>query len=85
MPVKVRAPLLPPLKEPVGRTVEELEEDEPLKGVDVGVVALKPVPEETVPVPDEVGESEEERAAAISNVLVWESTVLTFPTGEACR
>ena len=41
-----------------------------------------------MPVPEEVEESEEEveeRAASMVNVLVWESTELTFPTGEAWR
>ena len=42
--VAVRAPLLPPLKEPVGTTVEELEEDE-LVGVN-GEVLEPGVPEE---------------------------------------
>ena len=33
MPVTLRAPLLPPLKEPVGRVVEEVEEDVLVNGV----------------------------------------------------
>ena len=41
-----------------------------------------------VPVPDEVEDDEfdeEERAWSMSNVLVWESTELTFPVGEAWK
>ena len=34
MPVTLRAPLLPPLKEPVGMVVEEVEEDVLVNGVD---------------------------------------------------
>ena len=41
-PVTLRAPLLPPLKEPVGTTVED-EEDVPVEGVVLGVtLPLKP-------------------------------------------
>ena len=42
---------------------------------------------EEVPFPEEVEESEEleESAASIWNVAVWESTVLTSPTGEAWK
>jgi len=90
IPATVRAPLLPPLNEPVGTTVEELEEDELVK---IGVRELEPEvpeeePEERVLFPEEVEEGEEEveeRAASMVNVLVWESTELTFPTGEAWR
>lgn len=42
----------------------------------------EPVPEEDE---DEESVEEEERAASMSNVPVWESTMLTFPTGEAWR
>ena len=41
IPVTLRAPLLPPLKEPVGMVMEEVEEDLPVNGVaklEVGVM-----------------------------------------------
>lgn len=39
MPITLKAPLLPPLKEPVGTIVleDEVEEDVPVDGVELGV------------------------------------------------
>jgi len=77
MPITLMAPLLPPLKEPVGTVVEEDDEEVPVNGVEfepkLEVVEVeRPETEDGVPVPEEVEESEEveERAASMSNVAV---------------
>jgi len=98
MPVTPRAPLLPPLKEPVGVEVGEVLEDEPdpFGGVDV-LLMVEPTPEVDVrevprevevPFPDEEVEDmveEEESASAMSNWEVSESVVVTSPIGEAWK
>lgn len=89
MPATLRAPLLLPLplKEPVGMTVEELEEEELVKGVDFGVevVLERETEDDGFPVPEEVEleREEEEEGSAMSNAGVWLNTKFTFPTGEA--
>jgi len=98
MPVTPIAPLLPPLKEPpVDVLVGEVLVDVPVTPVgDVVLLTVEPKPElereggppereVPVPVPVEDELVEEERAAAMSNVPVRESTVLTSPTGEAWK
>lgn len=67
MPTTLIAPLLPPLKEPVGTTVEDDLEDVEVKGIEFRV-ELKPV-EEGDPVPEEE-ESDEERAASMVKLVV---------------
>jgi len=88
MPVKLMTPLLPPLKEPpVGTVVGEVEEDVLVNGVDFGVIEVeRPETEDGFPVPEEVELKEEEDwGGPMSNAPVWESTVFTFPTGEAWK
>jgi len=68
MPTTLIAPLLPPLKEPVGTTVEDDLEDVVVKGIEFRV-ELKPV-EEGDPVPEEEGSDEEERAASMVKLVV---------------
>jgi len=91
MPITLKAPLLPPLKEPVGTIVleDEVEEDVLVDGVEFGVgLVERPETEDGEPAPEEVDEESEEveeRAGSMSNVVVWESTTFTFPTGEAWR
>jgi len=67
MPTTLIAPLLPPLKEPVGTIVEDDLEDVVVKGIEFRV-ELKPV-EEGDPVPEEE-ESDEERAASMVKLVV---------------
>jgi len=101
MPVTLRAPpvLLPPLKEPVAVVLgEELDVPDPLEGVDVLLMVVPrlevvreggpPLREE--PVPEEEGrdedeDKEEETGSAMSNAPVWESVLVTSPTGEAWK
>jgi hypothetical protein len=97
IPVTPRAPLLPPLKEPVDVGVGEVPVDEPdpLEMVDV-LLMVEPTPEVDVregrievPFPDvdEVDDKEEDEdsASAISNAAVRESVVVTSPIGEAWK
>jgi len=79
---------LPPLKEPVEDVLGDVPVDD--SGVDVLLMAeLKreeELPERVeVEEPEEEGEELEEIGAEMLNWVVWESTVLTSPTGEAWK
>jgi len=89
---------LPPLKDPVGEVLGNVPVDvpDPPEGLNV-LLMVEPIPEVDVGgpperevmllVPDVLGgsEEEEEMGSAMSNALVWESVVVTSPTGEAWK
>jgi len=89
MPVTLRAALLPPLKEPEGEVLGEVLEDVlvPVEGVEVVMEEGPPEVEIEEPVPEVELEDEEvpEMGSSMLNALVWESVLVTSPTGEAWK
>jgi len=91
----VRAPFPFPLKEPVDVLVGEVLVDETDTAEVEVLLTVEPKlvvereeerPEtDELKVPEEEGEELEERAGSTWNWAVWESTVVTSPTGEAWR